>query len=120
MRPWLGLEKTSRQLAATTSETQCALSHLGIRRRRHLALRGPISTNRSGRGPYFNNVSIATNDYTVVVWIAVVAFASTLLTTALSWRWQRIGIRIWCAFIAVASVLQLFDAVGRRLPHLLP
>jgi hypothetical protein len=34
-------------------------------------------------GVFFNNVSISTNDYTVVVCIAVVAFSSTLLTTAL-------------------------------------
>jgi hypothetical protein len=70
-------------------------------------------------GVFFNNVSISTNDYTVVMCLTVVAFASTLLTTALSWRCQSMGIRIWYAFIAVATVLQLFDAVGRRLPHLL-
>ncbi len=69
-------------------------------------------------GVFFNNASISTNDYTAVVCLAVVAFACTLLATALSWRCQRMKIRIWYVFIAVASVSQLVDAVGRRLAHL--
>jgi hypothetical protein len=65
-------------------------------------------------GLFLNNVTFATNDYTVIVLWAGGSFVLALTASAIAWRGQSLAGRLWLCLVGCLSLVELFD-VARRL-----
>jgi hypothetical protein len=64
----------------------------------------------------FNNISFATNDYRVIVLLALASATLALVFVALSWQTSSFALRLVLVLLAIGDVQTLVDAGARRLP----
>jgi hypothetical protein len=64
----------------------------------------------------FNNISFATNDYRLIVLLALASATLALVFTARSWKKSSLALRLVLVLFAIGDFQTLVDAGARRLP----